>query len=80
MVYEIGDPAAYILPDVIVDMRNVRITADEKEKDKVWVEGARGTPPTPQYKVSVTYMDGYKIGGELLLAGYDAKEKVCSAA
>jgi hypothetical protein len=61
MLYEIGDPGAYILPDVICDWRYVKITdlpATEGKSgpsNRVLVEGARGRPPTPYYKTSGTY-------------------------
>lgn len=61
MLYEIGDPAAHILPDVVCDWRNVTLTeVTEKDKKKVLVEGARGRPPTAFDKVSVTAFDGFK--------------------
>lgn len=59
MLYEIGDPAAYILPDVIVDLTSV--TLRSAGKDRVLVAGARGRASTPYLKVSGIYMDGYKV-------------------
>jgi hypothetical protein len=40
MLYEIGDPAAYILPDVICDWTNVQIV--QQGTNRVLVKGARG--------------------------------------
>jgi len=34
----------------------------EAVADGVRVWGARGRPATPTYKISATYMDGYKVG------------------
>ena len=79
-LYEIGNPAAYILPDVVCDFRNVKIT--EIEENKVLVKGAKGLPPTPFYKVSATYSEGYRLSAVMVLGGYNAvkKAKIASKA
>jgi hypothetical protein len=73
LLYEIGDPGAYLLPDVSCDFRDVRIT--QQGPDRVEVSGARGTPPTAQYKVSATALDGYRCAGTLVIVGMDAAAK-----
>lgn len=73
MLYEIGDPGAYILPDVICDFRDVRI--EQIADDRVRVSNARGHAPTDTYKVSATAMDGYRCTGTLLIVGIDAAAK-----
>ena len=72
-LYEIGNPKEYILPDVICDFTNV--TIKDLGSDKVMVQGAKGWPPTNNYKVSATYMNGYRIVGTLVIGGQDAKMK-----
>jgi len=72
-LYEIGDPAAYILPDVIADFSGVRVT--QIGPDRVAVSGARGRPPTPRYKVSATYQDGYRAVATVSIVGIDAAAK-----
>ncbi len=76
MLYEIGDPAHYILPDVVCDFTQVRLEqlGDEAEH-KVRVTGARGKPATGTYKVCATYMDGFKLSAQLTIIGIDAKAK-----
>ena len=80
MLYEIGDPAAYMLPDVTCDWRMVLIEqlpakGDGKASNRMKVSGAKGRPPSTCYKVSGTYAEGFKIGGELLIGGRDAARK-----
>jgi len=70
MLYEIGDPGSYILPDVVCDFRTVTMTSCGP--DRVRVVGARGRAPTPTLKVSATWHDGYRVMGTLTLGGYEA--------
>jgi hypothetical protein len=73
VLYEIGDPAAYILPDLIADFSKVHLEQDGPER--VRVSGAKGRPPTDQYKVSATYQDGYKAVATVSIVGLDAARK-----
>lgn len=73
MLYEIGDPQSYILPDVICDFSNVRIK--HSEPDHVTVLGAKGRAPTGQLKVSATWADGYRAGITILINGREARQK-----
>ena len=73
MLYEIGDPRAYVLPDVICDFTAVRLT--EAGKDRVSVAGARGRAPSATYKVSATYPGGFGCIGAMVVAGFDAAER-----
>lgn len=73
LVYEIGDPAYYLLPDVIADFTQVRML--QAGPHRVRVQGASGRAPTDFYKVSATYLDGYKCSGQLTIVGMNAYEK-----
>jgi len=73
MLYEIGDPGAYLLPDVACDFRQVRV--DQVAAERVRVSGAIGRPPTSTYKVSATQLDGYRCAGMMVIVGIDAAAK-----
>ena len=72
-LYEIGDPAAYLLPDVTADFSQVTLT--QAGPNRVHVAGARGRAPTSQYKVSATYQDGYRAVATVSIVGPDAARK-----
>ncbi|MEP6778821.1 MAG: acyclic terpene utilization AtuA family protein, partial [Gemmatimonadaceae bacterium] len=73
LVYEMGDPHAYITPDVVADFTSIRV-ADAGE-NRVRVHGVTGAPPTPFLKVSIAYRAGYKAVGSLVYGWPDAMEK-----
>jgi hypothetical protein len=73
LVYEIGDPGAYLSPDVSVSFLSLQVT--EESCDRVRVSGAIGRPAPSTYKVSATYRDGFRAAGELTICGVDAVTK-----
>ncbi len=73
LVYEMGDPHAYITPDVVADFTSIRLEA--AGENRVRVHGITGAAPTPYLKVSIAYRAGYKAVGSLVYSWPDAMEK-----
>ncbi|OTG63206.1 acyclic terpene utilization AtuA family protein [Acinetobacter silvestris] len=73
IVYEIGDPQAYYLPDVTCDFSHIHL--EQVAEHRVAVTGAKGRESSSQYKVSATYPDGYRVLVSFLIAGREAPEK-----
>lgn len=73
MLYEIGDPRAYLLPDVRCDFTQATLT--QVGPDQVLVQGARGFVPPNTYKVSGTTPRGHRITATFLMGGRDAPAK-----
>ena len=73
MLYEIGDPGAYLLPDVACDFRQVQM--NQVGDNRVRVSGARGFPPPATLKVSATAMAGWRCSAGLTIVGIDAVAK-----
>jgi hypothetical protein len=77
LLYEVGDPAAYLTPDVVADFTSVALR--ESGPDVVEISGARGKPATDSYKVSIAYRDGFAASGTLATVGPDAAGKARKA-
>ena len=73
LVYEMGDPSCYITPDCIADFTSIELK--DLGDDRVDVSGIKGQAATDTYKVSIAFHEGYKILGQLTVAGPDAVEK-----
>jgi hypothetical protein len=78
LVYEMGDPSAYVTPDVTADFGSIRLS--QEGPDRVRVEGIRGRPSTPYLKISASYLDGWKAAGQVTVSGPRAVEKARLAA
>lgn len=77
LLYEIGDPEAFLTPDVTVSFNSLKLYRDGK--DRIGVQGAKGRAPTDSYKVSGSYRDGFKCEALLTLFGPQAalKGRLC---
>jgi hypothetical protein len=70
LIYEMHDPTAYITPDCVLDITELKFT--QEAADRVRVERARAKPRTPTFKVTVGYADGYIGEGEVSYGGIGA--------
>ena len=78
LLYELHDPAAYITPDCVLDVTELEMAQDGRDRVRVW--GAKARPRTPTYKVTVGYDDGFIGEGQISYAGIHAVEKAKWAA
>ncbi|WP_150293259.1 acyclic terpene utilization AtuA family protein [Sphingobium estronivorans] len=78
LIYEIGDPQSYLLPDVACDFSQVVI--DDHGDGRVSVSGARGRAPGESYKVCATWSDGFKAGMLINFIGIEGRAKAASFA
>ena len=67
MLYEIGDPQAYLLPDVTCDFSEV--TIEQMDDNCVRVANAKGRTAPDSYKVCATYADGFRAGTLMSFVG-----------
>lgn len=70
LIYEMHDPTAYITPDCVLDITEIKFT--QEAADRVRVENARARPRTGTLKVTVGYADGYIGEGEVSYGGIGA--------
>jgi hypothetical protein len=77
LLYEMGDPTDYITPDGTADFTSIQL--EQETTDRVRVFGITGGPATDSYKVSISYLYGYKAVGTLVYAWPDAYRKAQAA-
>lgn len=73
LVYEIGDPANYAMPDGVADFTTVRV--EEVGPERVRLSNMTGKGLPDQLKVCIGYRDGWVGEGMLLFSWPDALEK-----
>ena len=77
LIYEIGDPAHYLTPDVDADFSHVEL--EQLAADRIAVRNARGSSAPKKLKVSMAYRDGYMASGMLVVSGRHAAAKARAA-
>jgi hypothetical protein len=77
LLYEMGGPA-YLSPDCIARFDSIELI--QEGPDRVRVSGVKGEAPPELLKVAVSYSDGYRSVGRLLLSGPDTLRKAHKAA
>lgn len=78
LLYELGDPSAYITPDVQADFTGVKLI--QAGPDRVAVTCGKGRKRTQTLKVSIGYCDGYVGEGEISYGGSGAAARCKLAA
>ena len=78
LLYEVHDPAAYVTPDVTVDMTGIALA--EEGPDRVRVTGVRGAPRPERLKVTVSHDGGWLGEGEVSVAGPNCRARALAMA
>jgi hypothetical protein len=77
LLYEVHDPAAYLAPDVVLDLTAVQVS--EIGKDRVRVTGVRGKPAPETLKATVCVDGGILGEAEISYAGSNAAARAALA-
>lgn len=72
LMYELGHPA-YLSPDCVARFDSIRL--EDVGKNRVKVTGVRGQAPPEKLKVSMSFLNGYRAFGRLMVSGPDALKK-----
>lgn len=73
LVYEVHDPANYLMPDAIADFTGLKV--EEVGKDKVKVSGCIGKPRPKSLKLCIAFEDGWISEGIFIVPGPNTLEK-----
>lgn len=73
LLYEIGDPRAYLTPDVAADFTTLRL--EDLGDDQVRVSGVTGHAAPQRLKASLSYEDGWKNAASLTFVWPRAVER-----
>jgi len=72
LLYEMGDPA-YISPDCVARFDTIKL--EQAGENRVAVRGIVGAPAPEMFKVSISFEQGYRAFGRLMVSGPDARRK-----
>ncbi len=72
LVYEMGAPR-YLSPDCIARFDSIQL--EQVGPDRVRVTSVRGEPAPEKLKVSISFADGHRAFGRLMVGGPDARRK-----
>lgn len=78
LLYEVGDPSAYVTPDVVADFSSVSIS--QVRENQVRVCGGSGTSRPEELKVTLGFRGGWLGEGQMSYAGPRALERAELAA
>jgi hypothetical protein len=73
LLYEVSDPQAYIVADVVCDFSGVKL--EQIGENRVAVSGARGYPATDTYKAVASFDTGWRGTYSQVIIGIDAVRK-----
>ena len=73
LLYEVSDPQAYIVPDVVVDFSGISL--EQVGPNRVRVSGAKGCPATDSLKACATFDAGWRSVALIPVTGIDAVAK-----
>lgn len=73
LLYEVSDPQAYIVPDVVCDFSGLKL--EQVGPNRVKVSNAKGYPPTENLKICATFSAGWRSVALIPISGIDAVRK-----
>ena len=73
MLYEVSDPAAYVVPDAVCDWTGVRL--EETGPNRVRISGTRGTGRPEMLKAALTWDRGFRATAMAPIIGHEAAAK-----
>jgi hypothetical protein len=77
LLYEMGAPG-YLSPDCTARFDSIHL--EQQGPDRVLVTGIRGEAPPERLKVAISYRNGYRAVGRMLVSGPDTLRKADKAA
>ncbi|MEW6413072.1 MAG: acyclic terpene utilization AtuA family protein [Candidatus Zixiibacteriota bacterium] len=73
LVYEMGDPSNYISPDGVARFDTIQLKTEGVNRVRVF--GIKGKPEPDHLKVSMSFEDGWKSNGAVLVSGPETEKK-----